>query len=347
MTEARSNNSRSKEFDIIFCYLRTPQILLDLIQSNPNGGIYEVDGIKIEYGGIARLVSSIEIANVDQPFDISPVYIAHVDHLSKARKLKIEAEFNLIEGSISDQNSKVDILIIDSNNKPYYISFKDADSVTKLGQKSGEVLYKTAKLKGGLDLALPANSVPAVGQILWNQTALKESQFEKLNAKDKEFAYYKNHFNVAWQKTVTGEMNKSKTQLIAFGQALKQDNNSLIDFIGQTFAGNLILSPDFYILLGSKPIFFKNILNKITEMNPEVITEEFNTPNKFSLIIGLKINCSKYYLTKIETAFDGADKKVSQTKGVIFYFQQYPNSSDGNHFKKLFIDIAKKEAVTY
>jgi hypothetical protein len=38
---------------------------------------------------------------------------------------------------------------------------------------------------------------------------------------------------------------------------------------------------------------------------------------------------------------------VSQTKGVIFYFQQYPNSSDGNHFKKLFIDIAKKEAVTY
>jgi hypothetical protein len=336
MDNARKNNSRVREFDIFFCYSRNPEALLQLIISNPDGGIHNLDGILFEYGNINRLIPYLSINECTKPFNITPKYLGHIDHLNKSRKLEIEKKYNLTPGSISSQKSKVDILLIDTNNQPYYISFKDSSSVTKLGQISGKTVYRSAALEGGLDIVLPKEKIPAY--IKYSDTALTREQFNKLGRQDIEFAYFKKHYPDEWQDKVDKKTTEIILQLKLFGKTLQKDVNSLLDFIGQTIAGNLIESSDFYLLLGSTSINFKNLKNKILTKSPQVIIEDHNTENKFSLIIGLKIDNTNYYLTKIEPSFEGAAANVSQTKGIIFHFQQYPNA--GNHFKKLFIDIA-------
>ncbi len=335
MDNARSNNSRVREFDIFFCYAQNSEALLEFIINNPNGGIYSINGTIFEFGNIKRLVQYLIINKCKKPFNITPKYIGHIDHLPKSRKLEIESKYDLVEGSISSQKSKVDILLIDTDNKPYYISYKDSDSVTKLGQISAKTAYKGAKLGGGLDIVLPTEKIPT--NIKLSDTALRIDQFNKLARQHKEFAYFKKQYPTEWQEIVDNKNAEIIIQLKNFGIILKNDIQSLLNFVGQTVAGNLIESSDFYLLLGSTPVNFKKFLNSVAAKNPQVFTEEHKTTKKFSLIIGLEIEDTKYYLTKIEPSFEGAAKDVSQTKGIIFHFQQYPNS--GNHFKRLFIDI--------
>lgn len=335
--EARSNNSRSREFDILFCYLKNPKELLNKILKSSGGGKYNFEGINFEYGNISRLASTISIdESFKKPFNIIPEYICHIDHLSKSRKLEIESEFKLDAESISSQKSKVDILIVDKNHEPYYISYKDSASATKLGQVSSQTKYENASLRGGLYSPLPGNKIPE--SIKFSDTSLTDSQFKKLSQRDKEFAFYKKHYSAEWEKFVEQRMNDAISQLRKFGEIIKTDNQSLLSFIGQTIAKDLMSSSKFYLLLGDKVIRFIDVLNKIKEIEPEVIIKEYITANKFSLIIGLNMNNKEYFLTKIEPAFDGAGKGVSQTKGIIYYFQQYP--ANGNHFKKLFYDIS-------
>jgi hypothetical protein len=119
-------------------------------------------------------------------------------------------------------------------------------------------------------------------------------------------------------------------------------NGALSEFIEKTFAGNLGNSENFYLVLGNTPIQFLSILKSIRKLSPKVSLEIHQPKNKTSLIINLELNGKIYSLTKIEPSFEGAGSKISQTKGIIYHFQQYPNTSNSNHFKKLFFDISKK-----
>ena len=56
---------------------------------------------------------------------------------------------------------------------------------------------------------------------------------------------------------------------------------------------------------------------------------------KKSLLVSIKIKNQIYGLTKIEPSFDGWRDVVSQTKGIIFYFQEYSeNKKLRNNFKE-------------
>lgn len=338
MRSARSNSSRSKEFDLIFGYVSSPQDLLNFIFKNPEGGSPNIGGITVEYGNISRLVPFLETNQLVKPFQIEPKYICHIDHLSKERKIEIEKKYDLEAGSITSQKSKVDLLIIDKNNHSYLLSFKDSKSVTKLGQVSGEVKYSQAKLKGGLDkVQLPKEKIPT--KFSFSETALTKDQFEKLNHQHQQFAYFKKNYPSEWERIVKAKMLEAVNQLRDFGNVIETDRNSLIEFIRLSFAGDLKNLRNFYLLFGDTCISFSKIIDRIKSANLTVEIKEHITVNKISLIINLRLSDRVYGLTKIEPSFDGESVTVSQTKGIIFYFQQYPNT--GNHFKKLFIDISK------
>ncbi len=338
--KARSYGSRCKEFNLFFCYLNDPRKLLEHIKKKSSGDSVIFEGINFEYGNIARLIDDIEISNINRPFSIRPKYICHVDHIGKSRKIEIEKLYRLKGDPISSSDSKVDILIIDDQGNVYFISYKDSDEVTKLGQRSAKLECGDAVLQGGLsNILIPSGQLKS--NISWQDTDLDESQFKKLNHKDKEFAYFKKHQPLIWSRMVQKELELAVNQIRAFGEDLGRDVSNLSEFIEKTFAGNLGNSENFYLVLGNTPIQFLSILKSIRKLSPKVSLEIHQPKNKTSLIINLELNGKIYSLTKIEPSFEGAGSKISQTKGIIYHFQQYPNTSNSNHFKKLFFDISK------
>jgi len=334
---ARENSSRAKEFDFIFGFPSHPKSLERLIKLSPNGAATLFEGIRYEWGNIDRLIPGISASNPIKPLEIEPKYVCHVDHLSASRKREIELGYGLARGSISSMGSKVDLLVVDVSGKPYYISLKDDSGPSKLGQVSRSASYNKAHLSGGLNLSLPKGKVPL--NFTFKDTALTSEQFNKLNRKDQTFAYFKNCHTSDWNDLVEMKMRDAITQLKSFGTAIKQDRDSLLEFIAQTFAGEMKNSPDFYLILGDQPIKFASALTKLNSLAPIVDLQIYSTSAKTSLIIWIEIRKKRYCLTKIEPSFDGGNLAVSQTKGIIFYFQQY--GADGENYKNLFIDISK------
>jgi len=338
---ARLNKSRSKEFDLIFGALDTldsQHLLLETIKTNPNGLNYVIDGIQIEYGNIERLAIELDHSIHETPFKLKPQYICHVDSLKGPRKREVEIKYDLPTQSISGQNSKVDLLVIDSSGEPLFISFKDSDpkKSAKLGQVSKQASYGSAKLDGGLNGVSPLYEfIPDVFD--YNETALSEDQFRKSGPSNKAFAYFKHNFPVKWSKIVQETKNEALSQLREFTSTICHDRNSLLTFIADTFAGNLKESPHFYIFIQGQMLKITKILEFLNSKDLDVEIQEHCPRKKTSLIVWINIDGVKYCLTKVEPSFDGEKETVRLTKGIIFYFQQYPAS--GNNYKKLFLDI--------
>jgi hypothetical protein len=103
--------------------------------------------------------------------------------------------------------------------------------------------------------------------------------------------------------------------------------------------GTIDVPKDSGILINENIIMSDEIIKFFKYSSYTIECEYYNTENKFSLIIFLKFADVKYGITKIEPSFDGAKKNVSQTKGIIYYFQQYPNNT--NHIWQLLKNISK------
>ncbi len=343
MSFQRKKGSRSKEISIIFSFFKNPKLLLDFIKENPNGAKFTLENITVEYGKIQGLIKDLDSnEKMDRPFDINPNYIGHIDNLNNEKKKLIEKKFNLEKDSLSSKTSKVDLLIIDNNKDIFYISYKD-ETTTKLGQLSKTNSYGKAELCGSFDsfniIKMFSNRIPQ--NLKFSDTSLTDIQFSKLNEKDKKLAFIKKSFPKEWYKIWNEELNNAYIQLEKFGKVLKDDKDSLIEFIKYTFSGNQKDLENFYLVFGKKSFKFSKILKKLKEIDLYVNSKIYESEKgKKSLLVSIKIKNQIYGLTKIEPSFDGLRDNVSQTKGIIFYFQDYPeNKKLGNNFKRLFQDI--------
>ena len=337
--KTRKNTSRSKELDIVIYSFRLEiEKFKKYITSNPGGGYYTSSNLFFKYGNIERLVDTInwDITDFKSPIN-DIVGIFHLDSISVNEKKSIENELSLQSGILT-QKSKADILIV-CKNSTLVLSFKDGTSVSKLGQVSTEMRYNNAILRGGLILPFPTPIEILDKTIDYKNTDLSSSQFDKLNYKDKQSAYIKHNYKQKWSEYVTNTCDEAIEQLIRFGKVITKDKDSLIHFILITLFGRINVPSYFNILINDKIILSENIIEFIKNKSYSVICEHYRTEKKFSLIINIIIDDVKYGITKIEPAFDGARSNVSQTKGIIYYFQQYPNS--GNHIWQLLKDISK------
>ncbi len=334
----RKTKSRAKEFDLVFSFLNAPKALASYVMANPTGGKPELEGITFEYGDVRRHLKFLNQSKIDCPFKVQPKFVCHLDNVNADRKRQIEIQFGLSSGSISSSQVKADLLFIDEAGVPYFVSVKDVNEPSKLGQISREMHYGKASLRGGLtDVDLPQKSIPS--EINYMQTALTENKFKNLTLADQRFAFFKKNYPKDWANIIHQSNQNALAQTRQFAEILKEDRDSLIEFLGITLAGNLKESKDFYILLGGSIISFGKAMSALKVMSYQIAVEEHKPRQKTSVIIWLNDGKKKYGLTKIEPSFEGAGSKVSQTKGIIFHFQQHGDNS--NNYKKLLLDVIK------
>jgi hypothetical protein len=174
--------------------------------------------------------------------------------------------------------------MVDTSGKKYFISVKDGEAASKLGQISTPTNYGSAHLNGGINFMKPVgNSLPKV--ILVGDTGLSEEQFEKIGAQDKYFAFIKENHPALWKQFVDKAEQLALEEIREFGSTLNKDKNSFISFVGQTIAGNLSNSEDFFLLVGEKVIQLSKALNMLKSAETAIYSEEYMPRRKTSLII--------------------------------------------------------------
>ena len=202
------------------------------------------------------------------------------------KKKLIEKKFNLEKDSLSSNTSKVDLLIIDNNKDIFYISYKD-ETTTKLGQLSKTNSYGKAKLCGSFDsfniIKMFLNRIPQ--NLKFTDTSLTDIQFSKLNEKDKKLAFIKKSFPKEWYKIWNEELNNAYIQLEKFGKILKDDKDSLIEFIKYTFSVHQKDVENFYLVFGKKSFKFSKILKKLKEIDLYVNSKIYESERRKKIII--------------------------------------------------------------
>jgi hypothetical protein len=338
MADARRTKSRAKEFDLIFGLLEFPEKLAFEICNNPNGATVDFEGIRFEYGNVARLVDHLDASNPTRPFDFEVGYVCHLDGVPITRKRIIEKSFGLVKGSIAVRNCKADLLVIDRKGNPFFVSVKDPSKPTKLGQKSGAISFGNAKLHGGLKgVSIGDLRVPEV--FTYIDTNLTEKSFSKATHADQVFSYVKKQFPTEWKKIVAESENKALIELRKFCSVLLNDYESLIEFISLTLGGNLSADSNYYIVSGDEVINLCEVVNALRKTPFKATLNEHTPRRKTSIILKVEIMNTTYCLTKIEASFEGRKSNVAQTKGIIYHFQHY--QENGNDWKKLFLDVSK------
>ncbi len=211
--------------------------------------------------------------------------------------------------------------------------------MAKLGQVSKPTVYGRARLVGGLTkLSPPIMDFPDL--ITFKDTRLPERRFKKLGKRDREFAYLKAKHPGDWKKFVADSLDHAVHQARSFSEMMRDDRNSLVDFISAVMAGSMSDSDDYFLLIGNEVIQFKLLIDALTSERYTLSVETYDTGEKKSFILWVQYKGERYCLVKIEPAFDGSSLNAEQVKGIIFYFQQH--LPHGNHYKKLFRDLLQQ-----
>lgn len=334
MSSARKNKSRSLELNVLVSYCPDAHNLVAELTSKNSGGVFSVSGTVFEWGEISRLLPEFDAKVTFVPMELDPKYVYHLDGLGSKRKREIENLHNLPESSLI--KGKADVLVVDAQGNTKYLSVKDGSVPAKLGQKSAKTSYGTAVLEGGLG-QLEAQQVPST--INWTDTKLSEAQFQKISNADRRLAYIKSHQRAKWDGLVKSRMADAISNLKQFGSTLKSDKSSLGAFVEDTLVGVTGISSKFFIVRNDEAFLVSDILNLVQDAS--LVVKDYNTENKYSLILELVLDDRTYGLTKIEPAFEGLAEKVSQTKGIIFHFQQYKNPASGLGFSDFLTEIGK------
>jgi len=336
---ARRNTSRATELLFIAEHSVLPDQLIQKFRTQPDGGTFYDGQTHFEWGNINMLVSGRfhRRARVTRITD-KPKYVYHLDRLPQARRVALEEMHSLTHGSISGSltSSKADALVVDGVGQIFLISFKEIEGQAKLGQVSADTTYGAASLDGGID-DLDVAKLPVPARVSASDTALSAESFQKISIKDQKLAYYKKHHASSWKKYVDERSNAARTNLREFAAKLSSDRVSFLEFVGSALAGSSKESHDFYIVLGNEIIQLHKILDELALPHWSVKTTDASTARKHAVLLTVSDGKSTYVLTRIEQSFEGAKAKVSQTKGIIFHFQQHPQV--GLNYKQLLLDL--------
>jgi hypothetical protein len=325
MPAARKNISRSYELELIAksFFEKNYKQFIGSLKKNPTGAIFEHDGKQFEYGKIERLVSFIGTSEVSQALKIDGIKdIFHFDSLSADRKKEIikHSELSLEEAK------KIDIYLSSVNNE-YGISVKDSSQVCKLAQKSKPVDFAGVSLNGGLNdrisRLIEGSEIPE--SIDYTTTGLRKDQFSKLSQHDEKLAWFKKNQPDRWNLETDNALSNAYLQLRNLASEINKGNKSvLISLLGIMLSGVNMPCRQFCIWLEPKLLSVKEFIDNINhEENLPMEAYLHNTPKKSSLIINIEYKGVLYSLTKIEPSFEGGGVDVSQTKGIIFHFQQF------------------------
>lgn len=215
-------------------------------------------------------------------------------------------------------------------------------SEVKLSQQSTSATYdfkpRSFTLEGGLNLGplLKINRVLqdiSDNQLVVENTRLLPSQFNKLNAQHKRYAVLKKKHPTEWEESVKAAMGEATENLRLFSNAISSEGttaqHNLSVLLKTRLIGDEIANDKYQLWLSgyNSPINLSDMVNNLDRFsNVTKLWGEFKKAQgsgKISLVIYAQNESNKLYvICKIEPAFDGGRPQVSQTKGVIYYFQE-------------------------
>jgi hypothetical protein len=347
-SKSRAGKSRAQELQFMLGFLQNPDTLISAFHANPLGNGVPLEGISFAWGDISSLLPHIKLGDSklhsSEILGLKPQFICHLWNLSKKQRLLLK-KIETSSGSMLSEDAKADLLLVDCDKNVKYISCKDADSLAKLSQKGKKKqLYGTAELRGGITLVdLSDFHVP--DSFDYRSTHLEEESFLKLEPANQKRAYIRCNYPNEWKEKVDEQLNLAYQCLEEFGKSISENKVNLLEFVQQTFIGRSHDLENYHIVFGDALISISRFMSRLENSNFIVETEWHATDNKMSLIVRLNIEGARYTLTKIEPAFDGGyDIEASQTKGIQYYFQQWPENASANgelDYKNLLLDLSK------
>jgi hypothetical protein len=347
-SKSRATKSRAQELQFMLGFLRNPDALVAAFHANPAGNGVPLEGIAFVWGDISLLLPNIKPggSKLHSPeiLGLKPQFICHLWNLNKKQRLLLK-RIETSSGSVFSEDAKADLLLVDCDNHAKYISYKDAGSLAKLSQKGKKKqLYGTAELRGGITL-VDLSSFYVPNSFDYRSTHLDEESFLKLETANQKRAYIRCNYPNEWKEKVDEQLDLAYQCLEEFGKSISENKENLIEFVKQTFIGRSNDLENYHIVFGDALISISRFLSRLENSNFIVETEWYATDNKMSLIVRLNIGGTRYTLTKIEPAFDGGyDIEASQSKGIQYYFQQWPDNASASgelDYKNLLLDLGK------
>jgi hypothetical protein len=358
----RSNTGASEEYRIIATNLHDPYHFNDFIKSSFVSGVfysvYSHMGQEVIFGK--------KLVNAYQHFLEERVSLVHSDfllpdkpekmyHLDSCGKSEAEGLLSLSKGYLKD--CKADL--ITKNNLEglrFYSVKKGGNATKKLGQISRYVKFGSVPLGGLFNILENFNpSTPDDSEIMWEDTCLKKTSYDLLKGKglkkDKracnsprkisnlQYAWFKKN-SLAWKYIDRIVCMEGESMLRNFYDGICVDRKAFVEFIiylvrGPNSDPDLINS--FYFLIGGR-VFSLLDLYVFLSSGDYHYSCRWHTNNAF--FIDLEYRGRVYCLMRIQAAFDGAGADRSQTKGIVFYAQDYP-SGGSLRFWDLLEDIPK------
>ena len=327
------------------------------MEEQPTGSVFHLsNGATLVWGNIERLVAyrgHSEIADfsgaVHQyqlPRTRPPKYVVLMDSFKTYNLDHIGIDAPALQ-VLSKVKGKADLAVIEhSAVRELSIKLQESKEV-KLGQQSRREEYEfrenRAVLSGGKGLAAIReglsrfSGLSSIGQ---RPLALTEEQWTRMIDDDKRLSIIKSNFPDDWNEMVQDSLREAGVQLDTFlGQAFSGDQSlhsfNLGVLLSHRLIGGMTQGHEEWMTSLSGPFRLDKAIAKVSQ-NSAIEIRWARRPSrsgKDSWVIWAALDGKRYVICKIEPSFDGAKPEVSQTKGIIYYFQegsQVRGPSDGS-----------------
>ena len=323
----------------------------------PKGSILHLDnGATLVWGNIEQLVGNrghVEIAELSNairqyhiPRSSPPSYVVLMDSFKSTNASHPGIDLGALQ-VLSKVKGKADLTVIEASTIREISIKRQESNQVKLGQQSRREEYEfkpqSAELSGGKGLKAIRNGLSRLSAFVnagQQPPSLTESQWSRMNQDDKHLAIIKFSYPSDWNEMVQQSMQEAGVQLdrflkLAFPNEKSVHAHNLGVLLSHRLIGGMTEGHEEWMTSLSGPFRLDKAIEAVSQ-NGALEVSWVRRPSrsgKDSWVISAALNGKRYVICKIEPSFDGARPQVSQTKGVIYYFQegvQARDPSDGS-----------------
>jgi hypothetical protein len=315
----------------------------------PEGGSYRhKTGSTLVWGDISRLVAFLpEVRDVSLkdlagqylvPSSGTKRFIIHIDSVKSGASEALGLPTD-IQGLLGHSLGKADLLLV-GEKSILKLSVKQLDSKeVKLGQQSASAVYDfrpvNFTLSGGKNFPNLKHAVAELtsrlnGKLI-RPNALSSDQWDKIakTPEQQRLAVVKSSWPEEWSAIVSSTLYDAGQALDAFLNAAFSSNQrdhapNLSEILRHRLLGRTTGAGQSWITSKTGPYRLDETINNLSAISGlrAEWSRRASGMGKDSWLIYVTLSKKRYLVTKIEPSFDGHEANVSQTKGVIYYFQE-------------------------
>ena len=315
----------------------------------PEGGSYRhKTGSTLVWGDINRLVAFLpEVRDVSLkdlagqylvPSSGTRQFVIHIDSFRSSARDSLVLPTD-VQGLLGRSLGKADLLLVDEQSV-VKLSVKQPDSKeVKLGQQSASETYDFLPVKftlsGGKNFVGMNRAVAKLTSRLKKElirpNALTADQWGKLakSPEQQRLAIVKSSWPSEWAVIVSSANHDARQSLDAFLTAAfpsshRDHARNLGEILRHRLLGNATGAGQMWITSKAGPYRLDEAINNLSAISGlrAEWTRRASGKGKDSWLIYVTLFKKRYLASKIEPSFDGGEADVSQTKGVIYYFQE-------------------------